>query len=115
MGPVLLLTSRKLVQCKLLDLEADLRGTSRNFGLKVGIVSKANFEARITETKLNKLLVAIRGALRGQQPNMRKAYLQLFVDNVIISKEEIRISGPGAESWFCGGLSGRARLHHPTI
>ena len=45
----MLLTSRKLVQCKLLDLEADLRGTLRNFGLKVGSVSKANFEARIRE------------------------------------------------------------------
>ena len=35
----MLLTSRKLLQRKLLDLESDLRGTLRNFGLKVGIVS----------------------------------------------------------------------------
>ena len=49
---------------------------------------------RLTEAKLNKLSVAIRGALRDQPPEMRKAYLKLFVDNVIISKEEIRISGP---------------------
>ena len=48
----------------------------------------------MTEAKLNKLSVAIRGALRDQPPNMRKAYLKLFVDKVIISKEEIRISGP---------------------
>jgi transposase len=31
----MLLTSRKLLQRKLLDLESDLRGTLRNFGLKV--------------------------------------------------------------------------------
>ncbi len=49
---------------------------------------------RLTEAKLNKLSVAIRGAFRDQPPEMRKAYLKLFVDNVIISKEEIRISGP---------------------
>ena len=35
----MLLTSRKLLQRKLLDLESDLRGTLRNFGLKVGVVS----------------------------------------------------------------------------
>ena len=35
----MLLTSRKLLQRKLLDVESDLRGTLRNFGLKVGIRS----------------------------------------------------------------------------
>ena len=49
---------------------------------------------RLTEAKLNKLSVAIRSALRDQPPEMRKAYLKLFVDNVTISKEEIRVSGP---------------------
>ena len=49
---------------------------------------------RLTEAKLNKLSGAIRSALRDQAPEMRKAYLKLFVDNVIISKQEIRVSGP---------------------
>jgi transposase len=35
----MLLTSRKLLQRKLLDADSDLRGTLRNFGLKVGVVS----------------------------------------------------------------------------
>ncbi len=35
----MLLTSRKLLQRKMLDVECDLRGTLRNFGLKVGAVS----------------------------------------------------------------------------
>src|SRR6266567_7216461 len=35
----MLLTSRKLLQRKLLDVESDLRGTLRNFGLKVGVIS----------------------------------------------------------------------------
>ena len=38
----MLLTSRKLLQRKLLDVESDLRGTLRNFGLKVGVVSRAS-------------------------------------------------------------------------
>lgn len=32
----MLLTARKLVQRKMLEVDADLRGTLRNFGLKVG-------------------------------------------------------------------------------
>jgi hypothetical protein len=45
----MLLTSRKLLQRKLLDVECDLRGTLRNFGLKVGVVCTGKFEARIRE------------------------------------------------------------------
>jgi len=35
----MLLTSRQLLQRKLLDLESILRGTLRNFGFEVGVVS----------------------------------------------------------------------------
>jgi transposase len=43
------LLQRKLLQRKLLDLELDLRGTLRNFGLKVGVVSGSRYEARVRE------------------------------------------------------------------
>src|SRR6202795_3763285 len=42
----MLLTSRKLLQRKLLDAESDLRGTLRNFGLKVGGGSASRYGAR---------------------------------------------------------------------
>jgi transposase len=45
----MLLTSRKLLQRKLLDVEADLRGTLRNFGLKMGVVSSFRYEVRVRE------------------------------------------------------------------
>ena len=45
----MLLTSRKLLQRKLLDVESDLRGTLRNFGLKVGVVSRSRYELRVRE------------------------------------------------------------------
>jgi transposase len=45
----MLLTSRKLLQRKLLDVESDLRGTLRNFGLKVGAVSSFRYDARVRE------------------------------------------------------------------
>jgi transposase len=45
----MLLTHRQLLQSKAIAIENDLRGTLRNFGLKVGMAGKAKFEARIKE------------------------------------------------------------------
>src|SRR5438105_3559499 len=45
----MLLTHRKLLQSKAIAIENDLRGTLRNFGLKVGIVGRTKFEARDKE------------------------------------------------------------------
>jgi transposase len=44
-----LLTHRKLLQSKAIAIENDLRGSLRNFGLKVGMVGMVKFEARIKE------------------------------------------------------------------
>ena len=41
---MLLLTHRKLLQSKAIAIENDLRGTLRNFGLKVGMVGTVKFE-----------------------------------------------------------------------
>ena len=56
----LLLTSRGLLQQKVLDLESELRGTLRYFGLKMGVVIGGRHEVRgfaglaaITEPLLN--------------------------------------------------------------
>jgi transposase len=45
----MLLTHRKLLQSQAIAIENDVRATLRNFGLKVGIVGTAKFEARIRE------------------------------------------------------------------
>ena len=42
----MLLTHRKLLQSKAIAIENDLRGTFRNFGLKVGTVGAVKFEVR---------------------------------------------------------------------
>jgi transposase len=44
-----MLTARKLVQCKLLDIENSLRGILRGFGLKVGKTTRRRFAGRIRE------------------------------------------------------------------
>src|SRR3974390_2155300 len=45
----MLLTHPQLLQSKAIAIDSDLRGTLRNFGLKVGMVGTARFEARIRE------------------------------------------------------------------
>ena len=39
----MLLTSRKLVQRKLVDIDSDMRGTLHNFGLKAGVVNTIGY------------------------------------------------------------------------
>jgi transposase len=54
----LLLTSRKLLHRKIYDIENDLRGSLRNFGLKVGVVGAVKFEDRIRELVADHPVVA---------------------------------------------------------
>ncbi len=44
-----LLTARKFLQAKIIDTENNLRGLLRNFGLKVGHVTRIHFERRIRD------------------------------------------------------------------
>ena len=46
----MLLTHRKLLQSKAVAIDNDLRGTLRNFGLKVGMVGTMKCEARIQDS-----------------------------------------------------------------
>ncbi|NEU14509.1 IS110 family transposase [Methylobacterium sp. BTF04] len=45
----LLLTQRRLLVNKLIDVEAEIRGTLRGFGLKMGHVGRAGFAGRVRE------------------------------------------------------------------
>jgi transposase len=59
-----LLTARKLVKAKLLDVEMSLRGILRGFGLKVGRTTHRGFAGRIGElVELHPVLSAIAKAL----------------------------------------------------
>lgn len=81
----LLLTSRKLLQRKVYDIENDLRGQLRNFGLKVGVVGAAAFEQRVRELVLDLPFVAAvviplldaRSALRVQLAKLQKMLLEV--------------------------------------
>jgi len=79
----LLLTSRKLLQRKVYDIENDLRGQLRNFGLKVGMVGAVGFEQRVRELVLDQPFIAAvaialleaRSALRMQLAKLHKMLL----------------------------------------
>jgi transposase len=87
----MLLTHRKLLQSKAIAVENDLRGTLRNFGLKVGMVGAAKFEARIRELVKNlpdlavliEPLLAVRRVLREQTAVLHRRLLAIARDDEV--------------------------------
>src|SRR5438034_6126761 len=85
----MLLTHRKLLQSKAIAIENDLRGTLRNFGLKVGIAGKVKFEARIRElvenlpdlTVLVEPMLIVRRVLREQIAILHRRLLAIVRDD----------------------------------
>ena len=68
----MLLTNRKFMLKQLCDAEGNIRGTLRNFGLKVGKVTRGRFEARVLD------LVADRPALARLVEPMLRARAELM-------------------------------------
>ena len=87
----MLLTHRKLLQSKAITIENDLRGTLRNFGLKVGIVGKVKFEARIRELVENlpdlavlvEPMLIVRRVLREQIVILHRRLLAIVWDDEV--------------------------------
>jgi len=87
----MLLTHRKLLQSKAIAVENDLRGTLRNFGLKVGMVGAAKFEARIRElvetipdlATLVEPLLIVRRVLREQIAILHRRLLAIVRDDEV--------------------------------
>ena len=73
-----LLTARKLIQAKLLDVESGIRGVLRGFGLKVGPVSRGRFEARIRELVDGQaMLETVIGAMLGARSALQQEFARL--------------------------------------
>ena len=87
----MLLTHRKLLQSKAVAIENDLRGTLRNFGLKVGVVGKVRFETRIKELVENlpdlaalvEPLLIVRWVLREQIGILHRRLLAIVRDDEV--------------------------------
>ena len=87
----MLLTHRKLLQGKAIAIENDLRGTLRNFGLKVGTVGKLRFETRIKQLVANlpdlavlvEPLLIVRRVLREQLAILHRRLLAIIRDDEV--------------------------------
>jgi transposase len=87
----MLLTHRKLLQSKTIAIDNDLRGTLRNFGLKVGAVGTVKFEARIKELVENQPdlgllvepLLVVRRVLRQQIAVLHRRLLSFVRDDEV--------------------------------
>jgi transposase len=98
----MLLTHRKLLQSKAIAIDNDLRGTLRNFGLKVGMVGAAGFEARIKEliesfpdlAVLVEPLLAVRRVLREQLGILHRRLLAV-VRNDDVCRRLMTVPGVG--------------------
>ncbi len=98
-----LLTARKLIQGKLLDIESGIRGVLRGFGLKVGAVSRGRFEARIRDlvegqtmlaTVVGSMLAA-RAALQAEFARLHRALLALVRADPVC-RQLMSVPGVGA-------------------
>jgi transposase len=98
----MLLTHRKLLQSKAIAIENDLRATLRNFGLKVGMIGTAKFEARIKELVedlpdlilLVEPLLIVRRALREQLDLLHRRLLAV-VRNDDVCRRLMTVPGVG--------------------
>jgi transposase len=86
-----LLTHRKLLQSKAIAVDNDLRGTLRNFGLKVGMAGAVKFETRIRELVeslpdlaiLVEPLLIVRRVLREQIAVLHRRLLAIVRDDEV--------------------------------
>ena len=98
----MLLTHRKLLQSKAIAIDNDLRGTLRNFGLKVGMVGTGRFEARIREllealpdlAELVEPLLIVRRTLREQIGILHRRLL-VVVRNDDVCRRLMTVPGVG--------------------
>jgi hypothetical protein len=79
----------------------------------------------IINESIDRLSGALRQALQSDDPSFRKAYVRLFVDQVVVGNDEIRIRGPSShwlgqrrrgfddrrtDAQFCSRMASRTRF-----
>src|ERR1700726_2472516 len=112
----MLLTSRKLLQRKLLDVESDVRGTLRNFGLKVGVAGGGRQGAGAGElvggfpglAAIAEPLLKVRQVMRQQLAVLHKMLLDTVRRDPVCRR---LMTGPGGGAVVA--LTYRATVHQP--
>jgi len=86
-----LLRHRQILQAKRQDIDNELRGTLKAFGLKLGKVGQAGFAARVTELvagepwleRLTQPMLAARAALRQSFAELHKLLLKIVREDTV--------------------------------
>ena len=98
-----LLVARKLLQSKQTDIELSIRGILRGFGLKVGQISKGQFEARVCQLitghamleQVIEPMLRARGALRAEHAKLHRKMLAI-VRGDEVCRRLMTVPGVGA-------------------
>jgi transposase len=98
-----LLTARKQLQVKLQEVESSIRGILRGFGLKVGMIGKTGFEARVRELvaghpmleRITGAMLKARAALRAEYGVLHRELLKLVRADVVC-RRLMTVPGVGA-------------------
>jgi transposase len=114
-----LLVARKQLQAKMRDVELSLRGILRGFGLKVGEISKGQFEARIRTLvaghamleKIADAMLQAREALRREFGKLHRAMLEI-VRGDEVCRRLMTVPGVGAliSATFTSSVDSPARF-----
>ena len=116
-----LLTARKLMQSKLLDVESGIRGVLRGFGLKVGPISRGRFDARIRELVdghviLDTVIGSMLGARAALEIEFKRLHRELLalVRADPVCRQLMSVPGVGAivAITFKSGVDDPARFKH---
>ncbi len=112
-----LLTARKFIQGKILDVENSVRGLLRNFGMRVGLVTRAAYEARIAELVADSpALLAVIEPLLAVRRSLREQYAVLHGRMLAFSRDDetckLLMTAPGVGPFVA--LTYRAAIDEPA-
>ncbi|MFG1417004.1 IS110 family transposase [Xanthobacter sp. V0B-10] len=112
-----LLAARKFLQGKMIDVENSIRGLIRNFGLRVGIVTRANYEARVRELIADSsALVAVIEPMLSVRRALRDQYTILHGRMLALAREDescrLLMTAPGVGPFVA--LTYRAAIDEPA-
>lgn len=112
-----LLGGRRFLQASMIDIENSIRGLLRNFGLKVGLVTRAGYEDRIHElVKGNANLEAVIGPMLAVRRTIREQYVTLHKRMMLLAKDDgvcrLLMSAPGVGPFVA--LTYRASIDEPA-
>lgn len=84
-----LFTARKVLKSKLLDVEADLRGVLKNFGIRLGKVTPRNFEEHVRElASFDEFIAAVIEPVLIARKSMREQYDRLHCMLLDIARQD---------------------------